>query len=352
MSVDEKRARVTIRTVAEDAGVSVAAVSKVLREAYGVSDALRAKVQASIQKLNYRPNAAARGLRGQTYTLGVLFPDLHNPFFSEVMRGVHARLESTQYHALLGASMGHQVERPLIEAMVDRQMDGLILVGARQSGEELRALAKRVPTVVLGHHAPDATLFDTVNNDDVRGGELVVEHLVEAGFSRIGFLSLVTHLSDQETVTGNREVGYRRAMQRHGLQDLIRVVRTGDSTQDIGNATRSLLGRDEGRQAIFCWTDYIAFEVLSVARSAGLSVPEQLGVVGYDNTPACNLAQNALSSIDQTGHHLGMEAARLLISRIEGRKESEHVITTPQMIVRQSSSLAAPTMGSYLPPRG
>ena len=100
----DKSSRVTIRTVAEDAGVSVAAVSKVLRDAYGVSEALRAKVQASMQKLGYRPHAAARGMRGQTYTLGVLLPDMHNPFFADIMAGVNAALERTQYQPLLGVS--------------------------------------------------------------------------------------------------------------------------------------------------------------------------------------------------------------------------------------------------------
>src|ERR1700754_866522 len=104
MAARSKSGRVTIRNVAEDAGVSVAAVSKVLRDAYGVSDALRARVQASIGKLNYRPHAAARGMRGQTYTLGLLIPDLHNPFFADILAGVNTALERTQYQTLLGVS--------------------------------------------------------------------------------------------------------------------------------------------------------------------------------------------------------------------------------------------------------
>ena len=119
----KKSERVTIRTVAEDAGVSVAAVSKVLRDAYGVSDALRDKVQVSMQKLGYRPHAAARGMRGQTYTLGFLIPDLHNPFFADIMAGLNTALERTQYQTLLGVSdSARTMERALIDNMIDRRM--------------------------------------------------------------------------------------------------------------------------------------------------------------------------------------------------------------------------------------
>src|SRR6478752_8205216 len=102
MAPRTKTGRVTIKTVAADAGVSVAAVSKVLRDAYGVSDSLRARVQASMEKLGYRPHAAARGMRGQTYTLGVILPDIHNPFFSDIVAGINTALERTQYQTMFG----------------------------------------------------------------------------------------------------------------------------------------------------------------------------------------------------------------------------------------------------------
>src|SRR5690606_22194159 len=118
----KRPARVTIREVAQDAGVSVAAVSKVLRNAYGVSDSLREKVRVSMGKLNYRPLAAARGLRGGSYTLGLLLPDLRNPFFADICDGVNSALARTQYQAMQGISVR---AKELVDAMIDRQMDGL-----------------------------------------------------------------------------------------------------------------------------------------------------------------------------------------------------------------------------------
>ena len=188
-----KKNRVTIRTVAEDSGVSVAAVSKVLRDAYGVSKELRSKVLASMAKLGYRPHAAARGMRGQTYTLGVLLPDLRNPFFGDIMSGINAALERTQYQPLLGVSQSaSSMELALIEAMLDRQMDGLILIGPRLLMQDIRAIAERSPTVLIGHHPPDGEVnFDTVNNDDRLGAQIVVRHLVEMGYRDIAFLNQV-----------------------------------------------------------------------------------------------------------------------------------------------------------------
>lgn len=335
-----KSERVTIRTVAEDAGVSVAAVSKVLRDAYGVSEALRAKVRASMQKLGYRPHAAARGMRGQTYTLGVLLPDLHNPFFADIMAGINEALVRTQYQPLLGfGQSATTTEHAVIEAMLDRQMDGLILVAPRLVTEELAKIARTIPTVLIGRHLPEVSEFDTVNNDDELGARLAVRHLHEAGYRNVAHLSLEPPPPAGE-VTRVREIGYRVAMRELGLSRYIRVVVAPETAREVQVAARHLLQSRSRPEALFCWTDHVALEVLSVARELGLSVPGDLAVVGYDNTSYCDLAQNALTSIDQSGQVLGLQAARLLIERIKGRNTAEHFVITPRLVARASSKAA------------
>lgn len=331
--------RVTIRTVAEDAGVSVAAVSKVLRDAYGVSDALRGRVQASIAKLGYRPHAAARGMRGQTYTLGLLLPDLHNPFFADILEGVNTALQRTQYQSLLGVSQSDSgTELTLIDAMTDRQMDGIILIGPRLPLEELMRVAARLPTMVLAHHAIGEPNFDTVNNDDRLGATLVVQHLVAAGYKHIAYLSQELGADNSDTmVTMHREIGYRAAMNDAGLSRNIQVVRAGQTSREAQSAVRHMLEARQRPDAIFCWTDFIALEALSVAREMQLDVPGDLAVVGYDNTSYCDLAQNSLTSIDQSGQVLGLQAARLLIERIKGRTQAEHYMVTPRLVARRST---------------
>jgi DNA-binding LacI/PurR family transcriptional regulator len=333
-----KNARVTIRTVAEDAGVSVAAVSKVLRDAYGVSAALRAKVQASMLKLGYRPHAAARGMRGQTYTLGVLLPDLRNPFFADIMAGIDEALVRTQYQPLLGVGQSATTtEHAVIDAMIDRQMDGLLLIAPRLPSEDLVKIARSVPTSVIGIHLADASEFDTVNNDDQLGGALVVRHLHEGGYRNIAYFSLDMPPPAEGVTVNLRESGYRATMRELGLSKHIRVVVAPQTPREIQVAARHLLQSRSRPEALFCWTDFVALEVLSVARELGLAVPGDLAVVGYDNTSYCDLAQNALTSIDQSGQVLGLQSARLLIERIKGRSAAEHFVVTPRLVGRASS---------------
>lgn len=343
MAPRAKSDRVTIKTVAEDAGVSVAAVSKVLRDAYGVSDALRARVQASMQKLGYRPHAAARGMRGQTYTLGVILPDIHNPFFTDIVAGLDAALERTQYQTLFGIGQSNvSTQQAVIDAMMDRQMDGIIFIGPRMPQETIHEVAGRIPMALIAHHAAEAQTYDTVNNDDVLGAMLAVQHLVHAGYRNIAMMSLGIPPYDLTQVTSLRELGYRRAMDEAGLRRYTKVVISEQTPREVQAATRQLL-RSRGRpEAIFCWTDFIALEVLSVARELNLSVPGDLAVVGYDNVSYCDLAQNSLTSIDQSGQVLGLQAARLLIERITGRDEGEHFVVTPRLVARLSSAPRQP----------
>lgn len=328
--------RVTIREVAEDAGVSVAAVSKVLRDAYGVSDSLRAKVRASMDQLGYRPLAAARGMRGQTYTIGLLLPDIRNPFFADIMSGVNTALERTQYRAMVGISQSSpDTEMVMVEAMIDRQMDGLLLIGSTEQRANLTSIAARKPLVTIGHHDPAAGNFDTVNNNDQQGAMLVVKHLVTNGYRKIAMLSLTSTTS---TILAEREMGYRRGMMEAGLGQNISITHSQQSLREVQIAVRRLLQAPNRPDALFCWTDLIGLEAISVARELGLRIPEDVAIVGYDNTMFCDFAQNALTSVDQSGEVLGLQATRLLMERIKGRSEGEHFVVTPRIVARHSSA--------------
>lgn len=331
--------RITIRDVAADAAVSVSAVSKVLRDAYGVSPSLRERVLASMAKLNYRPQTAARGMRGKTYTLGVLLPDLHNPFFTDIMEGMTTALERTQYQSLLGVSQSvPAIEKALVEDMIDRRMDGLVIIGPRMDRPALLEIAERIPTVVVGHFDPDSTGFDTVNNDDRLGAGLAVRHLVESGYRNVVMLSLQILPAEETLVTTQRELGYRDAMVASGQERHIKIVRAEQMSREVHAVARELLTMRRRPDAIFCWTDFIALDVLSVATQLGLSVPADIAVVGYDNTSYCDLAQNSLTSVDQSGQILGLQAGRLLTERIRGRSHSEHFVVQPRLVARNSSS--------------
>ena len=327
--------RVTIRQVAENAGVSVSAVSKVLRDAYGVSTSLRARVEASIKDLNYRPLAAARGMRGRTYTLGLVLPDIRNPFFAEILDGVASSLVETRYQVMVGVSEPSASEDAVIEAMIDRQVEGIVLVGTVKAEVGVDALASRLPLVAVGFHAPTSERFDTVNTNDQLGANLAVRHLSSNGFLATTMFSLDRPGS---TIVAQRELGYRTEMARCGLAEHVNIARVGSTKAEIISRARQVLEARERPSALFCWSDFVAVELLSVVSEMGLSVPNDIAIVGYDNSPVCELAQNNLTSVDQSGARLGQTAATLLLQRIGGRIWTQHTVLRPQLIARASSS--------------
>lgn len=330
--------RVTIREVAEHAGVSVAAVSKVMRNAYGVSTDMRAKVEASIGALNYRPSAAARGMRGRTYTIGILMVDIKNPFFPLLLDGINDSLAGTQYVPLIGIGRGQPtLETTIVHALIDRQVDGLILIGQRMDTAIVEVLAREVPVVMIGHHEPGAIAFDSANNDDQRGGALVVEYLLSQGYQRPAMITLGQD-QGRADVSRKREAGFTTAMRAAGFDDrMIRIAEADEGIDDVTATVRSLLEGPEPPDAIFGWADYYALEVLSAVRSLGLRVPEDVGVIGYDNSPPCAFTQNDLTSIDQHGREIGRNAARQLLERIGGRAKADHFVSEPVVSARGST---------------
>lgn len=333
----KKDARATIKTVAEHAGVSVPTVSKVLRNAYGVSAKARARVMASIEALQYRPSTSARGMRGQTYTIGILIPDIRNPFYPTILAGVEAVLAETPYVTLTGIVDKPDKVGSIVNAMLDRQMDGIIMIGQRLPLEEQVTVARVLPTVIVAHHEPDASSFDTVNNDDLRGGFLAVEHLLQQGYRNPVMVTISRPNTVSMDVDQLRVEGYRRALAAAGGQVVPRVVPSADLLDDVTATIRDLLEGDNPPDALFGWADYYALEMLSAVRALGYRVPEDVGVIGYDNSDPCAYTQNDLSSIDQSGLEIGRKAAQLLLERIGGRTEAVHAMTEPKVVARGST---------------
>jgi LacI family transcriptional regulator len=333
--------RVTIVDVARHAGVSTTAVSKVLRNAYGASPDMRARVRSAIDELGYRPSAAARGMRGQTYTIGVTLPDLRNLFFADVLDGVTAALYGTGYVQMLSRCGNDPVaEADIHHAMIDRSMDGLILITPTGTRRHLERIAGAVPTVIVGRHGRTAG-YDTVTDDDFAGAGLVVDHLATLGHTRIA------HIEHQETnpvrlremPNAIRADGYRHAMRAHGLGQLIDIESTSYSRDGGYLGTQRLLARDPPPTAIFAGADIVAMGVLDALTEAGLSVPGDISLTGYDNTVFAAFAPISLTTVDQAGRHIGFEATRLLLDRITTpRRPARQVKLSPTLVTRRTTA--------------
>ncbi|MEV8071709.1 LacI family DNA-binding transcriptional regulator [Streptomyces pseudogriseolus] len=332
--------RVTITDVARHAGVSTAAVSKVMRNAYGVSEAMREKVQAAIADLGYRPHAAARGMRGRTYTIGVLLDNVRNAFFADILDGIRDELRHTDYTVLIGAAgFDPEEQARTIRSLVDRQMDGLILIAPGTPRAEVLDTAASTPTVVIGHHDASDTYDSVVDADDLGAG-LVVDHLVSLGHRDIALVSAPGTRANKwrRTPEAVLSEGYQQAMHRHGLDRFARVHHTAYSDDGGFKAGMTLLTADRPPTAVMTGADVAALGVYRAAHELGLRIPQDLSLVGYNNTALAALAPVQLTSVDQAGHTMGSAAARMLVERVESRRDRPMLTTmTPRLVVRSTT---------------
>ncbi|MEV5603418.1 LacI family DNA-binding transcriptional regulator [Streptomyces sp. NPDC052299] len=331
----------TITDVARHAGVSTAAVSKVMRNAYGVSPAMQERVRTAMEELGYRPHAAARGMRGRTYTIGVLLDNVRNAFFADILDGIRDALKESEYTVLIGAAgFGADEQSRTIRSMVDRQMDGLILIAPGTPRAEVLATAAATPTVVIGHH-DTSDVHDSVVDADDLGAGLVVDHLVSLGHQDIALVSAAGSKTGrwQRPPEIALADGYLQAMDRHGLGHHACVHHAAYSDDGGHAAGLALLSGAQRPTAILTGADVAALGVYRAADDLGLSVPDDVSLVGYNNTAIASLAPVQLTSVDQAGHDMGATAARMLIERVEGRRDRAMRTTmTPRLVVRRSTA--------------
>lgn len=345
---DSTGRRVTILDVARVAEVSPSAVSKVVRGAYGVSANMRERVNQAIDQLGYRPHAGARAMRGRSYTIGVVLPALDTPFPIEITTTIANELEGGPFQEVIvvgGAEPARYRRR--VDNLIDRQVDGLLLVAPWFDGAEIEELGRTVPIVTVALHG-SAHNFDTVVDDEYLGARLVVDHLVQQGHQRIVHTSMPSLPSEGTFLLSHtaRRRGFKDAMRKHRLTP--DVIQTWYSEAGGYEAAMQALNRPQRPTAIFAGADIAALGVLRAAEELGLRVPEDLSVVGYDNIYAASIHRVSLTTVDQSGSMTGEASLRLLMERIEGRTEPKQYVIAPQLIVRGTSGPAAPMSGTAI----
>lgn len=318
--------------VAREAGVSRALVSLVMRGSPKVSEKRRTRVLEAAERLGYRPNAMARGLASRrTRTIGVLLNDLRNPFFAEIMDGIFEAAEKLDYRLLIGTGRRQAAgERRAVDAFFEHRADGLVLVSPRLPGAEILSIGRMTHTVVVGRPVR-VSYIDSVTNDDLAGGKLAVKHLAELGHSRIAHID-----GGRGAGASARRAGYLREMTRLGLEP--RVV-SGEFTEVAGvGAAERLLTCGELPTAIFAANDLVAAGALDRLEDAGLRIPGDVSIVGYDNTFLAALHHMSLTTIDQPRPEIGRLALSTLVERIDGARTSAvHLELEPSLVVRATT---------------
>ncbi|TDQ41020.1 LacI family DNA-binding transcriptional regulator [Aureibacillus halotolerans] len=326
----------TIYDVAKQAGVSIATVSKVLNKTGKISEKTRQNVQQVMKELNYFPSAVATALTGKkTDTIGVLIPDVSNPFFAEMSRriedqagdkGISVVICSTDYSA--------EKEARYVQLLLRKQIDGFIVSSGFQSRDLIASLQKeKVPLVMMAQHDPEL-LVPTVSVDDYRGGYEAMQHLLSLGHRIVGVIGEKVHSSNLR-LHGCRDACIASSCELS--EDLI--VRVPTTVEDGKAAAIELLQRDHRPTAIFACNDLLAIGVYHAARELHLQVPDQLSIVGFDDTILARTTVPVLTTVSQPTKAMADKLLDILLQeRVPQPASPEHVLFPPTLVVGESTT--------------
>jgi len=324
---------VTIGDVARTAGVSVATVSKVINDRYGVAPETSARVHQVITDLGYESSIVARSLRSRrTNVIGILVAEFE-PFSTELLKGISEAVEDTGYELLAysgGMGRNDRVgwEQRYLSRLAGTLVDGAVLVTPTVVNPR-----NTIPVVAVDPHTGPSGP-PTVDSDNLAGARTATEHLVGLGHRRIGFIGGRTDLESARL----REKGYREALEDAGIPVSPELMRIGGyRPETTGSPAHELLTMPDRPTAIFAANDLSAIRTMEVARDLGLRVPDDVSVVGFDNVPESALTEPPLTTVSQPIHQMGAEALRMVVDLIQGTPRDAHLRLPTSLVVRGST---------------
>ncbi|KAB1652305.1 LacI family transcriptional regulator [Pseudoclavibacter chungangensis] len=329
--------RVTMRDVAEAAGVSQPLVSIVMREAPGAGAETRARVLQAAARLGYRRDERARMLRqGRSLLIGIVF-HAAQPFHGELIDELQLAARGAGYNVSLAAVTRHRGEADAIDALLGERVEGLVLLGATLPQDAVDRIAGEVAVVTVASQY-GSTWFDSVSMDDARGTELAVRHLRAGGHTRILYLGAPGVSGD-----ATRRATFLRCASEEGLDDEVAVLPGGASEADGARGIEAALRSHPDATAVIAFNDRSAQGIVAQARLLGKRVPEDLAVVGFDDSEQAELPYLQLTSLAQDPAQLASAAVEMVVRRAEARAEGspplpgEHRILPTELVVRRSS---------------
>lgn len=335
----EAKSAPTIGDVARAAGVAKSTVSRALNDSPRIGQSTKKRVRAAARRLGYEPNYIARSLtKKKTHTIGVILEDILNPFFTEVAKGIETALRKNGYTMLLTSS-GYRAEEELelARTLLRNRVDGILITPLAVDSQAMRLLERRrVPFFILNEKSEDRRL-SWVDSDNLEGGTLATEYLLKLGHRRFLCLS-----SNALRGTRDRFEGFRRAIQAGGLrlEDQV-VLRDCNSQADACALVTAFLG-EHGRErlpsAIVAVNDAAALGAMQCLLTAGVRVPEEVSIIGYDDIYLAPFLRVPLTTVHQSKYKMGEIAASGLLDRIHRQDDGQahHFLIKPRLIVRES----------------
>ncbi|MEB3102938.1 catabolite control protein A [Ferviditalea candida] len=328
---------VTIYDVAREAGVSMATVSRVVNNNPNVKPQTRKKVFEAIERLGYRPNAVARGLASKkTTTVGVVIPDISNPIFSEVARGIEDIANMYHYNIILcNADKKKEKEIRVINTLLEKQVDGLLFMGGAITDEHIQAFKTATVPVVLCATTDESGTIPSVDIDHQAAAFDAVNLLIQYGHRSIGMISGTL----QDPSNGNaRYLGYKQALDKAGIPFNENYVRIGNYKYESGiEVTKYFLELPNRPTAIFVANDEMAIGTVHAIQDAGLKVPDDISVISVDNIRMASMVRPQLTTVAQPMYDIGAVSMRLLTKLMNKESVDRSKVVLPhEVIIRES----------------
>jgi len=329
--------RITMHDVAQTAGVSLMTVSRVVNNKDDVSQITRKKVMEVIEQLNYRPSSIARGLATQrTGALGLVVPDIANPFFASIVRSAEEEAYAKNYSVFLGnTNEDPRRELAVLHSLEDKQVDGLILCSSRLEDNTLFEILERFPTTVLVFRERKDANAGAFTIDDVFGGQVAIEHLLKSGHRNIGLIS-----GPPISLSAfGRLKGYQAALQAANISVNDSWTRHCRPVVEGGQEAAYDLLRDNPEiTALFCHNDLVAVGAMQACAELGLRIPGDIAIIGYDDIRLAELVSPALTTLHIPTAEIGAKTMRMLLEQIEVEAAApKEVHLRPELIVRASA---------------
>lgn len=327
----------TIKDVAKRAGVSPVTVSRVINNAGNVSVATREKIERAIEELGYVPSVAARSLRSKrTRSLALVVPDITNPFWTTVARGVEDTAQSRDYSVFLyNTDENPAKQERCLGAVVAQQVDGVIIAPYDSDAQNLAPLRKRNILTVIIDRRIEGWDVDLVYGDSLSGAKALVQHLIRLGHKRIAMISGPANTSTAE----DRVAGYCMALAEAGISIEPRLIKWGEYRITSGEElTHQLLDEGLNPTAIFAANQFIALGVIQALGKRGLRIPQDIALVCFDDLPYVSRLFPFLTVVVQPAYDMGVNAAQLLLSRLDSEMslQPRHIVLPTRLIVRHS----------------
>jgi LacI family transcriptional regulator len=336
---------IRLKDIARDLNVSVITVSKALRGNTDISEATRQRVLTRMKELDYQPNMTARGLAtGHSFIVGLIVPDLLNPFFTELAQSLGSALRNQSYGLILASSENDpEVEKSEIRMMFARGVDALLIASCQEMLEGFMNVHNQgTPFVLIDRPFPHLRA-NFVGTDDFSGGKLATEHLIQLGRRRLAYIG-----SPDLSPAADRFRGFRFALRDNDIElreDLILSSPDAEGSGDNAGyeMMQALLKRKSRPNGVFCHNDVIAIGAMKATLDAGLSIPRDIAFVGFDNVKYSKYLQIPLTSVDQSTQLLGETAAQLALDLIAKKVDKpKTILLVPTLVVRESTMGAAP----------